>query len=469
MSNVIIILIPLFFLLLGAIGYILVTRAQYGILLVILSLPFVNTAIYKDYRLPDLVASIVIILYVTNMVITKRTLVKPKGLTLPIILFLFVSFVSVLRSSLFLESFNNWVILIYLTCLLLICHDICTKYPELLKKGVQCWILISIFVSIVTILEGLLLFGGIKLPKFLTVYGHIRAAAFFTDANFLGNYLLISSSLLISIFTFCWPRRKLIYTAMLLLNTIAIFFTFSRGAYIGLVFLTVYNTLLIRGYYHPQAKGRVTIVGWVLLAFLCYFLFFKALPTGLSVMRNRVSTIFNIYDPSNITRLMSWQYGINLMLNNPLGIGLDMYDRVYVNPLIMQSMMAHCTLITIGAEMGILGLCIYLWFMVKVFQLASSGIKKQGNELQRALGYGFLGAFLSINIQGLTIDILYQRYLWVLTGMVISLNAGRSVKGKVKIPSLGESNFTHPCYRFRPLPLPRQRRILERSRHGVYP
>lgn len=147
------------------------------------------------------------------------------------------------------------------------------------------------------------------------------------------------------------PNRRVRWLMMFLfLATIpTIFFTYSRGALVGLI--VVLGSMLL------QAKQKIILLPVVLLVFL-----FAAFLTPQS-WRQRMSTD-NVLDPSARSRLNSWQYSWALALDYPLmGGGFEaftpsLFARYAPNPRDVHG--PHSIYFGVLAEHGFIGLAIYL-------------------------------------------------------------------------------------------------------------
>ncbi len=189
---------------------------------------------------------------------------------------------------------------------------------------------------------------------------------------------------------------------MLVLCIVAIIFTYSRGALLG---LGVMLALLF-------LKSRAKVV------FLCSLVL--VVPIFLSFTPekwfNRMDTIQN-YEEENsaMGRLWTWELAWRMALDRPiLGFGFrpfraEMYER-YTPHLPTRSADAHSIYFQVLAEHGFTGLFLYVWLLCwTLWQLQKISMGKKGNpETARIgqyadmtfsglVGFAVAGAFLSMS------------------------------------------------------------------------
>ena len=194
------------------------------------------------------------------------------------------------------------------------------------------------------------------------------------------------------------PSRRLRWLmAFLFVATIpAIFFTYSRGALVGLIAVLLCMFL--------QAKRKAILIPFAVLVFL-----FAAFLTP-EQWQNRMTRTPGSLDASARSRLNSWTFSWNLALDNPvMGGGFDaftpsLYARYAPNPRDVHG--PHSIYFGLMAEHGFTGLILYMSLVILCFARLHNIIKKAriygdersicyANMLRFAL-IGFLvsGAFL---------------------------------------------------------------------------
>jgi probable O-glycosylation ligase (exosortase A-associated) len=168
-----------------------------------------------------------------------------------------------------------------------------------------------------------------------------------------------------------WLKRT---WAFLVVCTIpAVFFTYSRGALVGLIAVSVLMLL--------RSRHRLVIIPVIALGILFAMLFAP------QTWRNRMDpTTQNALDGSARSRLNSWAYSWRLALNYPISGGgfatftPELFHRYAPNPK-DDTHGAHSIYFQVLAEHGFVGLALYLTLVLSCFATA-------GRLRKRALAYG---------------------------------------------------------------------------------
>jgi len=233
---------------------------------------------------------------------------------------------------------------------------------------------------------------------------NIRVYSYLNNPNLLAGYLLPAIAMSAAAF-FAWrrPLPKLLALLMTLVNAICLYFTDSRGGWIGFLILfttfvvllyTAYNSLLPRFW-------RVWLIplvfGSLLTLLVLGFLFVEPL-------RLRISSIFiGREDSSNNFRINVWLAVLNMIRDRPIlgiGPGHATFNKIY--PLYMQAKFsalgAYSIYLETALELGVIGLLSFLWLVLVTFWAAFRQIAKSGNfwligavaGLAGLLGHGFV-------------------------------------------------------------------------------
>ena len=217
---------------------------------------------------------------------------------------------------------------------------------------------------------------------------------------------------------FIAPNRTVLATSAfgsgIVVCLIALVFTFSRGAWLGL--------LAIAAAFGLWRAGRFRLG---LLAGLSVLLAAALLSSsGRELLWARGGTVQS-YDAG---RLFSFHTAWLMMIRHPfLGVGLEQFDRVYrdyaapgevyhQNPL--HRMDAHNTWLDIGAEGGLAmlapfaGLALALGIHLRRKWRAADGLR----ALQPA-EFAVMAGLLGLLAQSLTHSLEYQEILWLMVGI----------------------------------------------------
>lgn len=209
-----------------------------------------------------------------------------------------------------------------------------------------------------------------------------RVYSYLGNPNLLAAYLLPAIALSLVAF-FAWQRwgPKLLAITMVVVNATCLYYTGSRGGWIGFaVMLLVLSVLLFHwwsGYLPrfwrtlalPIALGGFTAV--LVLAFLV-----------VEPLRDRVSSIFvGRNDSSNNFRINVWAAVVQMIKDRPiLGIGPGnvAFNSVYprYQHTRYSALSAYSIPLEIAVETGIIGLTCFCWLLLVTFNLGWQQIQR---------------------------------------------------------------------------------------------
>jgi len=183
-------------------------------------------------------------------------------------------------------------------------------------------------------------------------------------AGFMGHYmtqaglLLLFSTMALSMFLFYRNRVRFLWGLGFLLSTIALIFTLTRCAWIGIIVASLVLLFL----YKPKA---------LIIIPLAVGLIFLLSPKN---VKKRALSTFSFNGYSNTQRIEYLHAGIKIIKDFPLfGTGPDTVDMVFQNPKYGLSEEAkrnvhlHNNFTQIAAERGIPTLLAWLVFMIWIF------------------------------------------------------------------------------------------------------
>ncbi|MEZ4871816.1 MAG: O-antigen ligase family protein [Bdellovibrionales bacterium] len=177
---------------------------------------------------------------------------------------------------------------------------------------------------------------------------------------------------------------------------ISLVLSFTRGLWLALaaaVFAMLYTVRRKWGYW---LIGGGTVL--VLLAMAVS-----------SVFRERVTSIVDFENASNVGRLQVWQGNWAMFLDNPiLGVGHRQnteflpkyYEQIGLETDYVSN--AHNTYLQILGGMGLLGLLFYIGFMFLFLKTAWVLWRDSQDKLLKSVGLGSLGAMICLHVGGMT-------------------------------------------------------------------
>lgn len=181
----------------------------------------------------------------------------------------------------------------------------------------------------------------------------IRASSTFTSPNHLGMYLAIL--MVISLGVLNQAKKvnfKIIIVTLILLGGLLL--TFSRSSWLAL-FVGVLVLFSLRLRIRKRLFIFFAILGIV------------ALPVGLSLdVFQRISETLTLEDPSAAGKIPSILNGIELVIENPLGIGLGMSGPRSTRFMEVLTYHSESYYVLMAIEIGVIGLGLYLSLLLGV-------------------------------------------------------------------------------------------------------
>lgn len=237
------------------------------------------------------------------------------------------------------------------------------------------------------------------------VPGETRAVAggFYFHRLKMAHVLLVGLSIVLGRQMFGvmpWPRRLAEGAAGVLL-TITLFFTFTRGAFIGLAAATLGCLFL--------ASWRARLLALVVALGVVGSL--GSLPE----VRARLQSAGDA--EASEVRAFLWGEGVRVLVDHPLGVGLGNYSQVVgryydaVDPTFGTRTYPHNVLLAAWAETGPVGLAGYVWAWAAFAAACVQRLRRGESSVDRggrsAAAAGLAGV-LTFWAVGMTHDVLYH-------------------------------------------------------------
>ncbi len=319
----------------------------------------------------------------------------------------------------------------FLIGLAVLAHQI-IRSEKMLKRSVLAWIAAGTFVSLVGTITVLIFYidrSNIWHTFFLHHYGSLppgnypRVQSTFLYPAMLCSYLGISTMLLLAACKIKWIGKKIFWPAMLLHLT-TIFFTVSPGIGGVLFGLSAWGAV----WFAQNGKKAVSKLllasgGLAAAAFLvASAVTLRHIPTSpysFDILGTRI-------DPTQ--RLLAWQGAFDTFMADPFfgnGLGLGVCKVLFLAPSGQQQMLtdAHNIWLNVAGQAGIFGLlaiaAVTIYLCCRVWQIRPG----EKNDVISALRIALCIAFISsVFIQGLTGSFENARHLWVMFGIILSLD-----------------------------------------------
>lgn len=246
----------------------------------------------------------------------------------------------------------------------------------------------------------------------------LRVYSTFDNPNVLGEFLVITIPVALALF---WANRrygqKLAYVLACLVLAACMIFTWSRGAWLGVMIAVVLFVLIM--------DKRFFLLGVVGL------LFIPVLLGSDNPIATRLLSIGNTSDTSTAYRLSIWMASLNMIQDfwvGGIGLGSNAFYMIYPKYAFAGANFAlhsHNLFLQLWVEMGIVGIVSFLALVVATVKqgcqsIVTRGRKNMMNACMIALVTGLLGYLF----QGMTDNVWYNYKMvlvfWTVLGLIAS-------------------------------------------------
>ena len=240
-----------------------------------------------------------------------------------------------------------------------------------------------------------------------------RVYSTFDNPNVLGQYLIL---LIPAAFAMLLQSkgggRKLVYGIVNLVMFLCLLYTWSRGAWVGVV--------LALGFFILLRDRR-----WLILCIAALLLMPSVLPASIL---NRLTSIGNLQDSSTAYRVSVWVASLRIAKDywmSGIGIGTAAFEKIYPAYALNGAGFAlhsHNFYIQWVVEMGIFGLLSFFAIMITAYQQITAIREK--SSLIRAVTLAMAGALLGFLFQGMAENLWYNFRMvlifWIYLGILQS-------------------------------------------------
>ena len=364
-------------------------------------------------------------LFIIKKILIKESIFPKTALNLPLLLLFIISCVSIFNSINLPDSLRGGVLrfLQFSFIFLIVAAEI--KDRKHIDKIVASLILGLTLISVDEIWQ---VFSGhdfIRGYEPIINLGMVRATASFKDANTLGIYVSAIAPLILglAIYHSKW-KKKAVFIFLSILALAAVALTYSRptllAVYVALFFLAI------------AGKKKVLIAFLAVFTLLSPFMLPKAVKT--------VAKDVN-YNPirfmCNDDRIAIYRNSLNMIKAHPyIGVGVNTYMKNYKqykefpeyrNVVTSDFLYAHNNFLHMAAEIGLIGLAIFVWLLFKLFREAPSVYRHLQSDYLKAIYLSLMACLIAFLVNGLTESSLYSSRVapifWYLAGLFLSLKS----------------------------------------------
>ena len=363
-------------------------------------------------------------------------------LAAPMVLFLSIGLLSLAFSSYkyaVLEEFLRY--LSFFLFYVLIIQEVSTDKKKMLMID---------FLIAATLIAGLYgIFHSLGFNPFTWVPAEAgRVVSFFGNPNFFATYLVAVIPLLLVLSL--GPHKKRKFPAIITsgIALICLLLTQTRSAWIALIVSLVFLFLLIHKTKAMRFSPRNRLILAIILSVICITVIFNQ-----GMIRDRITELWNPYGSAFI-RMHIWQAELSMIGTYPLfGSGLGTFQIVFpgfrypgfLSEVPIGNLLhVHSEYIEILAEMGIVGLGLFLWFVIGLLRRALRFLKTGREERLVVIGLVF-------GVVAVLIDALFSASLrwtgpafvfWLLIGLTAAMTKSKNESPK-ETPRKPRSLFIH--------------------------
>lgn len=250
--------------------------------------------------------------------------------------------------------------------------------------------------------------------ELLTLYG--RGSGTFKDPNVLGPFLIPGLLVALHLFLVRPLRQGVLPLLAASLITLAILFTFSRGAWAATgIALAIYCYVYLHSAEHKAQQVKLAglvLIGTVLLGLI---LAIAVQSDGVSDLLEQRAALTQPYDEGPDGRFGGQIKAIGLILENPLGIGAQAFTTFYHHE------EAHNVYLSLFMSAGWMGGLLYIFICAGTLAFGfQHALRRTKTQHYFVIAYAALAGNI---IEGCLIDTDHWRHFYLLMGIVWGLMA----------------------------------------------
>jgi len=293
---------------------------------------------------------------------------------------------------------------------------------------------------------GILQYNGIDFSFWIGNYGRGKVFGLFGNVGYFAEYLILPLPIAISLFLVSKNKTiKILLLIGILTMASTITLTFTRTSYLSLVISFIFMLLLFvisRGKRLFKENKKIFIV--ILTAIVLIVSLF-VIPTSLnekgtilSKIKERVSISQLGSEFSTGRRVAIWKYTIPMIKDYPLlgsGIGSFKYNSLRYQAKFFDqgdnralypygvADKTHNEYLQLGAELGIIGLIIFIWLIFAYFNYGLKILKREKDRYKQGVIIGLMGSVMAFLIDSIFWFPLHHSFtsslFWLCLGLLV--------------------------------------------------
>jgi len=301
---------------------------------------------------------------------------------------------------------------------------------------------------------GILQYNGIDFSFWIRNIGRQQVFGLFGNVNYFAEYLIVPLPLAISLF---FATRNRTHKILLLVGILAIggslILTFTRGSYLAIGISSIFMFFL---YLASRGKGFIKEhkkIFILVLALIILVTFLFTLPNSLNKSGTVISKVKSRISISQFTKGSSlkrreaiWGFTALMIKDRPfmgLGIGTYKYNSLKYQAKFFEqgqnrslypygfATKAHNEYLQLWAELGIVGLGIFIWLIICYFNCGIKFLKKIKDDYKQGIIIGLMGAIVAVLVDGIFGFPLHLPATIILFWMALGLTVAVGLKNEV--------------------------------------
>jgi len=362
--------------------------------------------------------------FISKKILKKEQVFIKSSLNLPLLFLFIITCFSILNSINYYDTIKGGILRLfqYICIFFIILEEL--RERRQIKNIIFSMVFGIILVSFDEIWQIYTGSDFIRGYKTIVNIGLVRATASFKDANTLGIYLSAIAPLILGLTLYYFKnKRKIILSLISFIALIGIVLTYSRPTLLA-VYIALFLLSIVR-------KDKVLIAFLIIFTLISPFI----LPKSVKDWARQVN-----YNPlrfmCNDDRIAIYRNSFNMIRHNPiLGVGANTYMKNYKiykespeyrNIVTADYLYAHNNFLHIAAEIGLIGLGVFIWLLYKLFRECINIYKQLDDYFLKMVSLTLSACLISFLINGLTESSLYSSRVamifWYLIGFSLALN-----------------------------------------------
>jgi len=384
-----------------------------------------------------------------KMISREEIKFTPTPLNLPIISFIAICTLSLIWSNTFFTSLKELPLFLIGPLLYFV---IVNNIRD--KKQISRLLGVAILVGTVFGIYGIFQYNGIDFSFWVNNIGRHHVFGLFGNVNYFAEYLIVPLPLAISLFFVTKNRnRKILLLIGILAMGTTLMLTFTRGSYLAIGISSIFMFflfLLSKGKsFIKENKKLFMIILIVIIVAVSLFIIPTPLNksgTAISKIKGRVSISVLMNEFSSGRRITIWKFTGMMIKDHPIlgsGIGTYKYNTLRYQAKFFEqgdnrsiypygfADKAHNEYLQLWAELGTIGLAIFLWLIIAYFNYGIRYLKREEDEQKQGIMIGLMGAVAAVLVDGIFGFPLHLPATIVLFWLAIGLTAVMGIEKNV--------------------------------------